>query len=142
MHAPPRIRRHAGLAGLWPPLRRPEVVTRTALTSPLIVVEADRHSRDAMMSDHIYKSIEITGSSNTSIDDAIKGAVERASGSVRNVGWFQVKEVRGQVQDGMVAHFQVTLKIGFRLDDQRPGGSGWREDDIPPPGTDALHEGP
>lgn len=92
------------------------------------------------MSDHIYKSIEVTGSSEVSIDDAIRGAVERASRSVRNVGWFEVKEVRGHVDGGKVAHFQVTLKIGFRLEDGRPGA--WTEDEIPQPGTDALHEGP
>ena len=69
------------------------------------------------MHDHIYKSIEITGSSQTSIDDAIRGAVKRASRSVRNIGWFEVKEVRGHVSGDAVAHFQVTLKIGFRLED-------------------------
>ena len=91
------------------------------------------------MSDHIYKIIEITGSSHTSSDDAIRSAVERASQSVRNIGWFEVTETRGHVADGKVAHFQVTQKIGFRLDDQHAGRAG---DEIPPPGTDALHEGP
>ena len=91
------------------------------------------------MSDHIYKIIEITGSSEKSSDDAIRVAVERASKSVRHIGWFEVKEMRGHVEDGKVGHFQVTLKIGFRLD----GASGHGlVDDIPEPGTDALHEGP
>lgn len=89
------------------------------------------------MSDHIYKIIEITGSSHTTVDDAIRSAVERASQSVRNIGWFEVKEVRGHVDQGKVAHFQVTVKIGFRLDEGQRA-----DDDIPPPGTDALHEGP
>ena len=92
------------------------------------------------MSDHIYKIIEITGSSAASIDDAIRGAVERASRSVRNIGWFEVKEVRGHVENGKVGHFQVTVKIGFRLDEGHSAGHAG--DDIPPPGTDALHEGP
>jgi flavin-binding protein dodecin len=96
-----------------------------------------------MMSDHIYKSIEITGSSTASIDDAIKGAVRRASQSIRNIGWFEVKEVRGHVDDGAVAHFQVTLKLGFRLDGEvGPGGAVSFDDEIPAPGTDVLHEGP
>ena len=95
------------------------------------------------MNDHIYKIIEITGSSHTSSDDAIRIAVERASRSVRHIGWFEVKEVRGHVEDGKVAHFQVTLKIGFRLDDEQPSGrAAARENEIPQPGTDALHEGP
>jgi dodecin len=97
---------------------------------------------DAMMSDHIYKSIEITGSSNVSIDDAIKVAVQRASQSIRHIGWFEVKEVRGHVADDAVAHFQVTLKIGFRLDDNGSAGAVLRDDEIPAPGTDVLHEGP
>jgi flavin-binding protein dodecin len=95
------------------------------------------------MSDHIYKLIEITGSSETSIDDAIRGAVQRASRSVRNIGWFEVKELRGHVEQGRVGHFQVTLKIGFRIDDQEGSASAAaRDNEIPAPGTDVLHEGP
>ena len=92
------------------------------------------------MSDHIYKIIEITGSSHTTVDDAIRAAVERASQSVRNIGWFEVKEVRGHVENGKVGHFQVTVKIGFRLEAGHSAGNAG--DEIPPPGTDALHEGP
>jgi hypothetical protein len=68
------------------------------------------------MPDHVYKSVEITGSSATSIDDAIRGAIARASQTLRNVEWFEVAEVRGNVEGGEVAHFQVTLKVGFRLE--------------------------
>jgi flavin-binding protein dodecin len=68
------------------------------------------------MSNHVYKSIEVTGSSPESADDAIKSAVAKASQTLRNVEWFQVTEVRGHVTDGAVAHFQVTLKVGFRLE--------------------------
>lgn len=68
------------------------------------------------MSEHVYKSVELTGSSKTSSDDAIRRAIERASETVRNIKWFQVQDVRGHVEDGKVAHWQVTLKIGFTLD--------------------------
>ncbi|WP_448625593.1 dodecin [Geodermatophilus sp. URMC 64] len=69
------------------------------------------------MTDHVYRLSEIVGSSRTSIDDAIKNAITKASQTVRNIDWFEVKEVRGQVADGAVAYFQVTLKIGFRVED-------------------------
>ena len=68
------------------------------------------------MSEHVYKHLELTGSSKTSTDDAIRRAIERASETVRNIKWFQVQDVRGHVEDGKVAHWQVTLKIGFTLD--------------------------
>ena len=60
---------------------------------------------------------EVVGSSATSIDDAIRGAVERANTTVRNLDWFEVTGVRGHLADGQVAHYQVTMKIGFRLED-------------------------
>ena len=68
------------------------------------------------MSDHVYKSVEVTGSSATSIDDAIRAAVGKASQSLRSLEWFEVAAVRGHLSDGQVAHFQVTVKIGFRLE--------------------------
>ncbi|WP_207061257.1 dodecin [Motiliproteus sp. SC1-56] len=68
------------------------------------------------MSDHVYKMIEVVGSSTQSSDDAIRNAISKAASSVDHMGWFQVVETRGHIQDGGVAHFQVTLKIGFRLD--------------------------
>jgi hypothetical protein len=67
--------------------------------------------------DHIYKVVEIVGSSQTSIEDAIQQAVTRASKTLDNLRWFQVVETRGHIQDGKVHHYQVTLKIGFRLED-------------------------
>ena len=70
------------------------------------------------MSDHTYRVVEIVGSSKESIDDAIRGAVEDASKTIRHIGWFEVVETRGHVEDGKVKHFQVTLKIGFTLDDR------------------------
>ncbi|MGI3899494.1 dodecin domain-containing protein [Lichenibacterium minor] len=70
------------------------------------------------MSEHTYRLIEVVGSSPTGIDDAIKEAIADASKTIRNIRWFQVVETRGHVEDGKVAHFQVTLKIGFTLDDR------------------------
>ena len=69
------------------------------------------------MSDHVYRLSEIVGSSTTSVDDAIRTAIQKAAQTVRNIDWFQTEEIRGQVVDGDVAYFQVTLKIGFRVDD-------------------------
>lgn len=68
------------------------------------------------MSDHVYKLVELTGSSATSSDDAIRNAIETAAKTLRHVEWFEVIETRGHVADGKVAHFQVTLKVGFRLE--------------------------
>ena len=69
------------------------------------------------MSDHVYRLSEIVGSSPTSVDDAIRTAVRKASQTVRNLEWFQTEEIRGHVVDGDVAHYQVRLKIGFRIED-------------------------
>ena len=69
------------------------------------------------MTDHVYKSLELTGSSKTGSDDAIRTAIERASGTMRNIRWFEVLETRGHVENGKVAHWQVTLKVGFTLDE-------------------------
>jgi dodecin len=69
------------------------------------------------MSDHVYRLTEFVGSSTTSIDDAIRAAVTRASATVRNVEWFQTQEIRGHVVDGSVEYFQVTVKLGFRVEE-------------------------
>lgn len=68
------------------------------------------------MPDHIYKKIELTGSSTESVDQAIRNAVDKASESVHNMRWLEVDEIRGHIDQGKVAHFQVTVKIGFTLD--------------------------
>lgn len=68
------------------------------------------------MSDHIYKVIEIVGSSSKSSDDAIQQAIAKAGQTLHNLDWFEVVETRGHIVDAKVAHFQVKLKIGFRLD--------------------------
>jgi flavin-binding protein dodecin len=69
------------------------------------------------MSNHVYKVIELTGSSPKGSDDAIQRAIKKASQTVRDIQWFQVTETRGHVVGGKVAHWQVTLKIGFTLED-------------------------
>jgi len=69
------------------------------------------------MSDHTYKIIELVGSSAKSSDEAISNAIERANKTLRNMDWFEVVETRGHLQDGKVAHFQVKIKVGIRLDD-------------------------
>ena len=68
------------------------------------------------MSDHVYKTIELVGSSKTSSDDAVKTALDRASETLRNMRWFQVIETRGHIEQGKVAHWQVTVKVGFTLE--------------------------
>jgi flavin-binding protein dodecin len=68
------------------------------------------------MSDHTYKITEIVGSSPDSVDQAIRNGVARASTTLRNLDWFEVTEIRGHLRDGAVGHFQVSMKVGFRLD--------------------------
>ena len=68
------------------------------------------------MSAHTYKLVELVGSSPTSTDEAIRNAVAKASATVKHIDWFQVIETRGHVDNGQVAHFQVTLKVGFRIE--------------------------
>ncbi|MEI6280233.1 MAG: dodecin [Verrucomicrobiae bacterium] len=69
------------------------------------------------MSNHIYKKIELVGSSPNSIEEAVQNAVAKASQSLRNLRWFEVVETRGQIEDGRIAHWQVTVKVGFTLED-------------------------
>lgn len=68
------------------------------------------------MSNHVYKTLELTGSSPSGIEDAVNTALAKAAESVRNMQWFEVVETRGHIQDGKVAHWQVTLKVGFTLE--------------------------
>jgi flavin-binding protein dodecin len=72
--------------------------------------------KETAMSNHVYKSIELTGSSGISIEDAVQNAIAKASETLRNIQWFNVVETRGHVADGKVAHWQVTIKIGFTLE--------------------------
>jgi flavin-binding protein dodecin len=68
------------------------------------------------MAHHVYKSLELTGSSPQGMEDAIRGAIAKAHETVRNLQWFEVVETRGHVVEGQVAHWQVTIKIGFTLE--------------------------
>ena len=70
------------------------------------------------MSDHVYKVTEIVGSSAAGVDDAIRSGVDRAAKTLRNLDWFEVTEIRGHLDNGSVGHFQVTMKVGFRMDDE------------------------
>jgi flavin-binding protein dodecin len=69
------------------------------------------------MSEHTYRVTEIVGTSREGVDDAVRNAVTRASQTLRNLDWFEVTEVRGHIEDGRIEHFQVGLKVGFRLED-------------------------
>lgn len=69
------------------------------------------------MSDHVYKIVELVGSSPTSIEDAIQNAIARASATVENIRWFEVTDTRGHVENGKVSHYQVTIKVGLTVQD-------------------------
>ncbi len=70
------------------------------------------------MSDHIYKKIELVGSSPDGVEKAVENAIARAAKTVRNMRWFEVTETRGQIEDGKISHWQVTVLIGFTLDEE------------------------
>jgi flavin-binding protein dodecin len=74
-------------------------------------------SPEAFMEDHIYRVIEVVGSSQAGIEDAINKAIDRASSTIRNLRWFEVARTSGQIEDGKVKHFQVTLKVGFTMEE-------------------------
>jgi flavin-binding protein dodecin len=82
----------------------------------LFVVFHDSPRNNGHMSDHIYKKIELVGSSPKGFEEAVKNALARAGKTVRNMRWFEVAETRGYIDDGKVDHWQVTLKIGFTLE--------------------------
>ncbi|GHE30586.1 dodecin [Streptomyces capitiformicae] len=69
------------------------------------------------MSDHVYRVTEIVGSSGESVDHAIRNGIDRAAQTLRNLDWFEVTQVRGHIENGEIAHYQVGLKVGFRLED-------------------------
>lgn len=69
------------------------------------------------MSNHVYKTVELTGSSPESSDEAIRNAIAKAAKTLHKLRWFQVTDTRGHIEDGAIAHWQVTLKVGFSLDD-------------------------
>lgn len=67
------------------------------------------------MSDHVYKKVELTGSSSVDMEGAVKNAIAKAGNTIKNMDWFEVVDTRGHIEDGKVAHWQVTIKVGFRL---------------------------
>jgi dodecin len=69
------------------------------------------------MADHTYRVTEIVGTSPTSVDDAIRNGVARAAKTLRNLDWFEATEIRGHIVDGQIGHYQITMKVGFRLDE-------------------------
>ncbi|NNJ25243.1 dodecin [Alienimonas chondri] len=71
------------------------------------------------MSDHVYKKLELVGSSETSIEDAIQNAVNRCGQTIKDMRWFEVVETRGHLEDGKVQHYQVTIKVGFTIAESR-----------------------
>ncbi len=68
------------------------------------------------MSNHVYKSLELTGSSSNNIEDAVSNAVTKASETVHNIRWFEVTDIRGEIENKAVAYWQITMKVGFTLD--------------------------
>jgi len=83
-----------------------------------VPVSGDRRPTTEDPMDHTYKITEIVGSSPEGIDAAIRSGIARASESLRHLGWFEVTDIRGHLEDGAIAHYQVTMKVGFRLDDE------------------------
>jgi flavin-binding protein dodecin len=73
-------------------------------------------SKEKIMQEHVYKAIELTGSSKVSMEDAVKNAITKAAETVHNMRWFQVIDTRGYIEDKSVSYWQVTLKIGFTVD--------------------------
>lgn len=69
------------------------------------------------MEDHIYKKVEVVGTSKASVDEAIRNAIRRASQTIQNLRWFEVTEIRGDISGSEVAHFQVSLRLGFKVED-------------------------
>jgi dodecin len=69
------------------------------------------------VAEHVYRVVEVVGSSPTSVEDAVRGAVSRVAATTRNLDWFEVTQIRGQLENGAVAHFQVGLKVGFRIEE-------------------------
>jgi dodecin len=83
----------------------------------VFVVFAGSPTDNARMAEHVYKKIEIVGSSPNGFEEAVQNALERARKTIRNMRWFEVSETRGYIEDGKIAHWQVTLKVGFTLDE-------------------------
>jgi flavin-binding protein dodecin len=98
--------------------RRLESAARQPHVNPtLFVVFAISQAHNWRMAEHVYKKIEIVGSSPNGFEQAIQNALARARKTVRNMRWFEVSETRGYIEEGKIGHWQVTLKLGFTLDE-------------------------
>jgi flavin-binding protein dodecin len=86
------------------------------MSRPAAAPTKRRFTMPAAENDHVYKILELVGSSETSIDDAIRNAISRAAKTVREMKWFEVVQTRGHIENGKVAHYQVTLRVGFTLE--------------------------
>jgi flavin-binding protein dodecin len=104
--------------GLQRRLFKLSVKIRSHGSSACVGFTLERAAKEITMTDHVYKIVELVGSSSDSTDQAIRNALERASTTLRNLDWFEVVETRGHIVDGKVGHFQVKLKVGFRLEDE------------------------
>jgi flavin-binding protein dodecin len=76
------------------------------------------NSKEIAVTDHVYKLVELVGSSTTGIEDAIERAIAKTSDSVRHMRWFEVEQIRGHLENGKLSHYQVTIKAGFTLEDE------------------------
>lgn len=94
-------------------------VARNRRTSPRVMGgQASRQQKGMEMDGRIYRVIELAGSSEKSIEDAVEHAIKRASETLRHIGWFEIVQTRGHVEDGRVRHYQVLMKVGFTLEDK------------------------
>jgi dodecin len=96
----------------------PEVMIRVAARYVRTGQAGSRSFNRGASMDHVYKTIELVGSSTTGMEDAVQKAIAKAAETVRNLRWFQVLDTRGHIENGRVAHWQVTLKLGFTLEDE------------------------
>jgi flavin-binding protein dodecin len=99
----------------WPNMIR-VIAPVKLMTSNMCIVRTCKKNGRKKVKDHVYKIIELAGSSHESIEKAIENAIERASKSVRELRWFEVIQTRGHIEDGKVAHYQVVIKAGFSLE--------------------------
>jgi flavin-binding protein dodecin len=74
------------------------------------------HNGGNIMANHVYKKIELVGTSEVSVEDAISTAIDRSSKTIRNLRWFEVTQLRGEIRDGKVSHYQVSMNVGFTLE--------------------------
>src|SRR6266851_2040529 len=97
---------------------RPRNVSRRACVGVAArrLIRAVSCAQEGFMDDHIYRVIEIVGTSQKGIDDAVKSAIQRANSTLRNLRWFEVARTSGHIADGKIEHFQVTLKVGFTME--------------------------